>query len=424
MANNNQYGRTERIFARWLTNYPWIKQNLKKIYQFISWIFHKKAYKFRTDYSFQVIKDCNNESFFGYYDKSPVSCDGKYILFYSTSHSTKKKPDNNNEIFVILQDFNTKNILLKILTNVYNWQQGCRLHWLTEDLFIFNDFNKEQGKYVSCVWSAASLCKVKSFNCPVQDSYKANYFLSINYRRLMSLCPDYGYRNLPELNNEELKNKDDGIWKVDYETGESFLLINLNDICLFKSAINIMNGIHSVNHILISPSGEKFIFIDRYYINKKRFDRLFIADSETGKLKLIADNEMVSHCFWVDDVSIIAFLRNSAGRDAYNLINTDTGCYSMIANERLNSFNDGHPHIFGDWFITDTYPDKSRMQHLILVNWKTGEIREIGEFFHGFKYSGETRCDLHPRFSVDGKSVFFDSVFSGKRYFYKMDLNI
>ena len=30
-------------------------------------------------------------------------------------------------------------------------------------------------------------------------------------------------------------------------------------------------------------------------------------------------------------------------------------------------------------------------------------------------YKGQTRCDLHPRFSADGRKVFFDSVYSGKR---------
>jgi Tol biopolymer transport system component len=77
--------------------------------------------------------------------------------------------------------------------------------------------------------------------------------------------------------------------------------------------------------------------------------------------------------------------------------------------------------VHGDWFVTDTYPDKARMQHLIMANWKTGEARKLGEFFHGFEYDGQTRCDLHPRFSPDGKSIFFDSVFDGRRRLYRLD---
>jgi Tol biopolymer transport system component len=58
----------------------------------------------------------------------------------------------------------------------------------------------------------------------------------------------------------------------------------------------------------------------------------------------------------------------------------------------------------------------------LLCNWKTNEVKKIGEFFHGFNFVGETRCDLHPRLSSDGKTVFFDSVFEGRRRLYCMEL--
>jgi hypothetical protein len=422
--NTNGFGKTERIIARWLANYPGIKQGLKKTYQFISWLLHRKPYDHKINYSLQLINEGDNESFFGYYDKIPVSPNGKYILFCSSSHSTYIKPDANKEIFVILQEFDTKKALLQIPSLAYNWQQGCRAQWLTDDLFMFNDFDTEHKQYAARIWSIASLNEIKRFNQPVQDSYKTEYFISINYRRLMALRPDYGYRNLPALNTVELKDvTNDGIWKVDYKSGKSFLLVTLADICSVKKNHDMEQAIHKVNHVLISPSGNKFIFIHRYYIGKRRFDRLFLADSITGKLKLLSDYGMVSHCFWADDKVIMAYLRDSDGKEAYNLIDVDTGNFTIIFNKQLDYMGDGHPHILGEWFITDTYPDKARMQHLVLVNRKTGEAKELGEFLHGFKYSGETRCDLHPRFSPDGKSVFFDSVFSGKRQLYQMRLN-
>jgi len=423
--NIKVFGKTEKSIARWLSNYPWIKQNLKRIYQFISWLLNKKSYVHKTNYPIQIIGEQDNESFFGYYDKAPLSSDGKYILFYSSKHPTYKKPDSNKTILLVLQKLETKEILLRIPILAYNWQQGSRAHWLKDDLFIFNDFDTEQKKYTARVWSVSSLSEVKYFDKPVQDSFKTDYFLSLNYRRLMALRPDYGYRNLPALNEDELKEiSNDGIWKIDYETGKSQLFITLADIYSVKTIPDMEQSIHKVNHILISPAGDKFIFIHRYYIGKRRFDRLFLADSSTGKLKLLSEYGMVSHCFWINDKTIVAYLRDSNGKDAYNIINIDSESFNKITNNRLDCFGDGHPHVFGEWFITDTYPDKARMQHLILVNWKTGEIKELGEFVHGLKYSGETRCDLHPRFSSDGKSIFFDSVFSGKRRLYKMNLSI
>jgi hypothetical protein len=63
------------------------------------------------------------------------------------------------------------------------------------------------------------------------------------------------------------------------------------------------------------------------------------------------------------------------------------------------------------------------MQHLTLNNLETGKSINLGEFFHGFKYYGETRCDLHPRFSHDGKSVFVDTVFEGQRKLKQIDIS-
>jgi hypothetical protein len=173
---------------------------------------------------------------------------------------------------------------------------------------------------------------------------------------------------------------------------------------------------------MISPSGKRFIFMHRYLLGKRRFDRLLLADAQTGSLELISDFGMVSHCFWVNENMILGYLRGPCGKDGYWLVDVDTGEFKPCLQDIFEKYGDGHPHVCGDWFVTDTYPDKGRMQHLLLSNWKTGEVKEIGEFFHGFDFEGESRCDLHPRFSPDGKAVYFDSVFSGQRQLYRMDL--
>jgi len=57
-----------------------------------------------------------------------------------------------------------------------------------------------------------------------------------------------------------------------------------------------------------------------------------------------------------------------------------------------------------------------------MFNLKSKNLKKLGEFFQSFSFYGETRCDLHPRFSFDGRKVFFDSVHEGKRYLYMMEL--
>ena len=62
------------------------------------------------------------------------------------------------------------------------------------------------------------------------------------------------------------------------------------------------------------------------------------------------------------------------------------------------------------------------MKSLYMYDYETKDINKLGEFLESFDFYGETRCDLHPRFSFDGKKVFFDSVHEGERGLYMMEL--
>jgi hypothetical protein len=419
----NFYSSTERLIACALSSAPRLKKAIKNIYQYANWRIHKKPYFFQSSYPIQSICNEYRESFFGYYDKCPLSTYDSFLIYHTNTYPTRQFPDSIMSVEIVLQEASSGKLLVRLPSSSYNWQQGCRAHWLNNDLMVFNDFEEVTGNYVACVFSASNLRKVKGFAFPIQDTFGTDYFLSLNYRRLMALRPDYGYRNLPPLTKVQLADvENDGIWRIEYDSGKSQLLVSFADMCRVAPKSSFAAAIHKANHVMISPSGDKFIFLHRYYVGKRRFDRLMLANAETGDLRLLADYGIVSHCFWADENTILGYLRGPGNKDAYWLIDVATGNFTRFGDGVLDKYGDGHPHVHGDWFVTDTYPDKARMQHLILANWKTGEFRELGEFFHGFEYSGETRCDLHPRFSPDGKSVFFDSVFDGKRRLYRMDL--
>ena len=69
----------------------------------------------------------------------------------------------------------------------------------------------------------------------------------------------------------------------------------------------------------------------------------------------------------------------------------------------------------------DSYPDKSRMQHLVAYNMETDMLFPLLELYHPMKYFGKNRCDLHPRFSETGEYITLDSVHDGKRHQYIID---
>lgn len=418
----SSYSGLERSVARLLGRFPAVKSFAKYSYSRLVYFKSKKNYRRHSLVEpFSFLDFEAESSFFGYYDKSPENYNGLTLAIVS-AYSTQRPPSVEHQVLLTVFR-NSRQVRLQLPVRAYNWQQGCRAHWLTDDLLIFNDFELDQG-YVARVCSVLKEGIVKEFSRPVQDSYGTEYFISLNYQRLMSLRPDYGYRNLPSLKKNELNDlENDGLWRVDYETGNSRLLVSLADACKINPLAEFKHAVHKFNHVMISPDGSRFIVMHRYLAGQRRFDRLLLADAGSGELELLSDYGMVSHCFWADSNIILGYMRGPGEKDGYWLVDVNTGEFTPLLQDKLSQYGDGHPHVHGDWFVTDTYPDKARMQHLLLCNWKTGEVKEIGEFFHGFDFKGECRCDLHPRFSPDGKAVYFDSVFSGKRQLYRMELD-
>ena len=69
-------------------------------------------------------------------------------------------------------------------------------------------------------------------------------------------------------------------------------------------------------------------------------------------------------------------------------------------------------------------PDGVNRQVLCLIDVESGKVTEIGKFRHQLP-AGTTvdvRCDIHPRWSHDGKTITVDSIDSGKRAIYMLDV--
>lgn len=413
--------RFERHAARVLTRFPYLKPKLKRFYQLLVYWFFKKKRMCETEYSIGRVSDHGSENFYGYFDKTP-DCGGK-ILYYSSEMDTKKAHQIGGKVCLNVRDLDINSDITSIEVNCYNLQQGGRAQWLNNDMFIFNHFCEDKNMFVSRVFSISLGKEVKRYDYPVQDSFRS-YFLSINYKRLMSLSSDYGYINCGRMSEEELRTiSNDGIWRICLDTGNEELLISLSQIVNYIPKAIFKESLHTVNHVMISPNGREFIFHHRYYSRFGKSERLFKADSRTGQLELIADYGMVSHCSWLTENTIIGYLRGPNGKDGYWIIELNKKDFKQFAGGKLDVFGDGHPNVRGEYFVTDTYPDRGRRQHLLLCNWRTGSIEKLGDFYHGFAFQGDARCDLHPRFSEDGRRIYFDSVFEGIRKLYFLQLD-
>jgi Tol biopolymer transport system component len=183
------------------------------------------------------------------------------------------------------------------------------------------------------------------------------------------------------------------------------------------------NAKHKFNHIMISPSGKKVMFMHRWFASdNRRYDTLYISNIDGSELKIISDDDMVSHCYWADEKYIFAYLRDKNMGDKFYMINIFNSKKQIVGEEIIDKFGDGHPSVKDNKILFDTYPNKARMKKLFIYDKDNKSLENLGKFFESFDFYSETRCDLHPRFSFDGKKVFFDSVHSGKRQLYMLEL--
>lgn len=372
----------------------------------------KKKRKTISNDKIKIFNYENHDTFFGYYDISPVNESNTQIVFHASPFRTFFKPKRKKRVKIIVQNLNDGVQRVIAETNAYNWQQGARLQWISDTEILFNDFCPDKKIYVSHCYNTITGKLIKSFDYPVQTAYADKKFYSLNYDRLRELRPDYGYFNTSRMSTSALLNlKDDGIWEIDFQSNKSELIISLEDVVNIKKDKNLVNGFHWINHVMISPSGRKLIFLHRFKSKRFKQDRLFSFDLATKNLNLIVNYSIVSHFNWINEDSIICFQGPNINNLSFKKI--DLSSKEIVVGSFFKKYNktDGHPTIGDDIFITDTYPDNFGFQKLIYVN--NNKLKVIYESYHPLYFFKENRCDLHPR--LHHRKIYFDQIINSQR---------
>ena len=410
-----------------LNKYPGIKKYIKRGYQRVMYAISPKI-KSEGDIVRVSPNDPNNEYFFGYYDKSPWDATGRYMLCMR-ARDTWSEPDPIGEAEILLfdgEDGNAFRVLAK--THTWNVQQGCMAQWLGPDYsskILYNDLRN--GKYCSVILEVAS-GKERVLPMPVYTvSADGKTALSLDFSRLHSLRLGYGYAALPEKTKGVALPDETCIWRMDIETGDMVPLLKYTDFALFqpRPEMQVEGSVHKVNHLMLSPNGKRFMVLYRWFVGSRKYTRLITCNVDGTDMYVLSDDDMVSHCYWKNDEEIIAFENKHHGGAGFYLMKDKTQEYSHIWPQLSN---DGHPSYCptdNSLVVFDTYPSRSRVQEVKLGrddDTKGDSVKVIARVFSPFKYDNDTRCDLHPRWSRDGKKVCFDSVFEGHRGLYVVNV--
>lgn len=363
--------------------------------------------------------------FFGYYDKCPWNASGRYHLGLRVD-AYGRQPRADEAAIIGMIDTEDDNRWIELSHSyAWSWQQGTLMQWLPSDpenSIIYNI--REDGQFYSEILNVHT-GKRRRLPRPIY-SVSETHALSLNFARLSYTRPDCGYAGLESAGVPPFHPDDDGIWVLDLESGESELVVNLEQLSQIDNTPEMEVWPTWVNHLTWSPEAKRFVFLHRFWRDDptRHFStRFYIANADGSGLKKLHDRTYFSHyCFASEDV-ILGHGRDVHGEKNYILFDHVAGTETIYGSDVFGS--DGHctysPN--GDWLLTDTYPDADRMQTLILCHVATRRRVDIGKFFAPVELDGPARCDLHPRWSRDGKKVSIDSVHSGKRQMYVLDVS-
>lgn len=402
-----------------LTKYPGIKKVVKRTYQLGMYAISPKI-KSEGDI-IRVSPDDEYEYFFGYYDKSPWDSSERYILCLKVKETYKDVAPEEPADIILIDTHNNYEHQTINQTNAWNVQQGCMLQWLGpkyDEEIIFNDYR--DGEFCSVIYNVNTK-EERIIDEPVYDVSKdGKYALSLDFSRLHILRPGYGYANLKDQTENILVPEQTAIWKLNLQTNTSEALVKYSDLYHFEHREEMKDAAHGVNHIMINPSGNRFMFLHRWLQDNEKYSRLVTLNMDGSEMYNLSDDDMVSHSYWKDDFTILTYARKAEIGNGYFLLKDKTNDYRHVLTELET---DGHPSYSpnGEMVITDSYPNRSRVQSLFLVN--NEKINTIGRVHAPFRYDNDFRCDLHPRWDRSNNKIAFDSVFEGKRRLYMININ-
>jgi hypothetical protein len=369
---------------------------------------------------------------FGYYDKHPTNLDDRLTLALEVPFMDRQ-PTPSDVATVLCIDLENGDRATPVSeTAAWCWQQSAMLQWypLEPERSIIHNIRRPDG-YAARVLDVKSRAD-REIPWPVYTIARdGSYSLRTNFARLGDVRPGYGYDGIPDPHADEIAPADDGIWRGDLRTGREELILSFRDIVNHELEPDHRDNYkHWVNHIMINPSGTRFLFLHRFRTEpgtRVSNTRLMTCNADGTDLYLLNPYPYASHLFWKDDETVLAYAATEATGRKYIYFTDRTREIETLDLPELQA--DGHMSYRpqGDWFVTDTYAREDwPYRKIMLYREPDGPLVECGHFKsrRGSECPNRAlRCDLHPRWSRNGRFVTFDSIHEGSRQVYRMDVS-
>lgn len=180
--------------------------------------------------------------YFGYIGQSrtiPWNANGRYVLALQVGFQDRLPGANDPADVCLLDTRDNYSIRVVDQTRGWNPQQGTMFYWNPEHpetQFFFNDRDQKTGKIFTVLFDLSAdggrgkrIREYRFDDTPVANggvAQNGGYFTAINYGRMARLRPVTGYAEAFDFTKDVPAPDNDGIYRVDVNTGAKKLIVS------------------------------------------------------------------------------------------------------------------------------------------------------------------------------------------------------
>ncbi len=359
--------------------------------------------------------------YIGHVQNIPWNRSGRYILALRFDVQDRMPKPHESADVVLIDTQNRYRVRVVEQTRAWNLQQGTMCYWNPDDpenQFFFNDRDPDTDR-VFCVLFDITQGKhgrrVREYrydDTPFGNggvAQNGGFFLGINYGRLARLRPVTGYPRAYDWTVGEKHPGNDGIFKVDVQSGKKELLVSFQQMrdSLTARHPDVEEKELFINHTLWNRDGDRVYFYVRgdFAIRGKRFNVPMTINADGSGL----EEQRVfigGHPEW------------EFGHRMIGAIDDRMVLYDMDRQRVVETV--GTPAIFpkpggdnalspdGKWIVSG-YSRKSQNTYVIYRRTDGAWIR-TPSFYQPEKYRDEIRNDPSPCWNRESSKILFPSI--------------
>ena len=371
---------------------------------------------------------------FGYYDRCPWDAEGRRHLALRVGQQ-ERLAGSGETADVGFIDRDERRFVRLADTRAWNHQQGAMTLWLSHDpgAFVFNDFEQagDTWRPIARVIDTSGKERLRYDTHIYAMSEDGRWGATLDFGRIPRRGYSYALSPKPDAKRSDMDG--DGLFVIDMHSGAKKLIVPYREF--FSRHPFPWDGeghYYWLNHVTFNVDGSRLMVLFRHeeHDGARWRTHVFTVGIDGGNLRCPIPSvywdcgrgvthqmwtrqpgEILLDAGWFDQGHAPTIVRDAACPHPARRVSKGLGlCSHMIYSPD------------GQWIATDSYPQEDGFQYLGLIEVATGRCMQIGRFHHhATGRDEELRCDLHPRWSRDGRFLTVDTIHEEERKIFMLD---